>query len=99
MKEFNSNIENINSHIKGKEESEELNDMENFNFLTEEELSELDEIQLSDYYIDIEKKIALDEIKNNKKMNEIGNQELLRQQKELLDNLYKNDTEEPYWNK
>jgi hypothetical protein len=99
----NPNIESGNSHLENKEKSKEENDMEDFNFLTEEELSRLDETELFDYYRKAEKKIELDEIENNKKMNEIGNQELLKKQEELkeesLDNLYKPNPDEPYWNK
>ncbi|MFA6393194.1 MAG: hypothetical protein WCW54_03865 [Candidatus Paceibacterota bacterium] len=99
----NPSIESGDSHLENKEEFKEGNSIEDFEFLTEEELSQLDETERFDYYRKAEKKIELDEIKNNQKMNEIGNQELLKKQEELkeesLDNLYKPNPDESYWNK
>ncbi len=106
MKEFNSNIENHHDdHPEGEFHAEYLEDFkkgqmdqdDDFNFLSEEEIASLDENEKYDYYQRLDKKSEQDESKKLKRMEEEAEDKAKDEYKESLDRLYEKDDSEPYW--
>ena len=104
MKEFNSNIESNHDHPEGEFHSEYLEDFgkgqidqeDDLELLSEEEISLLDENEKSDYYRKLEKKSELDEIKNKKWMDDVEKEKSIEEYNKLLDEAYKKDGTEKY---
>jgi hypothetical protein len=90
-KNTNQNLEN--------ESFEKFEKEDDFEFLSEEELSELTEDEKADYNRRLEQKAEVEQVEYHSKAPEIDPEKVDEKWKNKVEKLYKKDPEEPYWNK
>jgi hypothetical protein len=89
---------NTNQNLE-KESLEKFGKEEDFEFLTEEELTELTDDERADYNRKLEKKGESDQIEHHNKVPEVNQERLYKKWEKKVNKLYKKDPKEPYWNK